>query len=97
MTKILLHLKFGFQSLDDAVEFYEKAGCNHIVKAPYWGEGRQQEIFYVDKPVKYTGDPDIGMEQYNLAVAYPTFIQGSVESALEEFTYLPGYRVVKLR
>ena len=81
--------------MDDAVDFYEKAQCNHIVKAPYLGEGRQQEIFYVNKPVKFSGDPDTGMEQYNLAVSYPSFVEGSTESALEEFTYLAGYRVVR--
>ena len=81
--------------MDDAVDFYEKTNCNHIVKAPYWGEGRQQEVFYVNKPVEWTGDPDTGMEQYNLAVSYPTFVEGSIESTLEEFTYLPGFRIVR--
>ena len=83
--------------MDDALDFYEKAPGGHVVKALYLGEGREEEVFYVDKPEEWSGDPDVGMDVYNLARSYPTFITGSVEAPTEEFTYLDGFRIVKRR
>ena len=83
--------------MDDALDFYEKASGIHIVRALYLAESRDKEVFYVDKPEKWKGDPDTGMELYNLANSYPSFVIGSVETALDEFTYLPGFRIVKRR
>ncbi len=74
--------------MDDAVDFYAKIEGSHIVEVPYLGEGRQQEIFYVNKPVEFSGDPDTGMDFYTTAVFYPSFVEGSVESTLEEFSCL---------
>ena len=92
-----MHLKYGFKNLEDAFDFFEKANCNHIVLAPYFSNGLDEAIFYVDKPEKYEGDPDTGMDAYNLACSYPSFVNGSVEAPLDEFSYLPGFRILRKR
>lgn len=95
MIKVLLHIKFGFRDLQEALDFYEKVEGNHVVKAAYWGDGTDEEIFYVNKPTKYEGDPDTGMKEYELALRYQSFVNGSVDTPTEEFSYLPGWRGVK--
>lgn len=85
-----IHLKFAFESLDDAVGFYAKAHCNHVVLAPYLEGGLENMAFYTNKPAWFTGDPEIGMEEYRTAKQYESFLEGSVETTLQEFTYLPG-------
>ena len=97
MIWIILHLKYGFRNLEDALDFFEKANCNHIVLASYFPDGLDEAIFYVNKPEEYEGDPDTGMKTYDLAVTYPSFVNGSVEAPLDEFSYLPGFRILRKR
>ncbi len=97
MRQILLHIKFGFRSLEDALAFYEKAPGNHIAQAPYWGNGLVEEIYWVNKPEEFSGDPETGLELYNLAHSYSSFVDGSVDTPLDEFSYLPGYLVLRKR
>ena len=54
-------------------------------------------IFYVNKPEERKGDPEQGMDIYNKAISYRSFVAGSVEAPLEEFSYLPGLVVVERR
>ena len=93
----MLNIKFGFRILDDALDFYEKVDGSHVVKAIYWGDGADEEIFYVNKPTKYEGDVDTGMKEYELARRYQSFVDGSVDTPAEEFSYLAGWRVVERR
>jgi hypothetical protein len=79
------------------VDFYEDVEGRHIARAPYLGEGRAEMVYYVDKPERYTGDPDAGMNAYRKAQTYASFIDGSVECPAEEWTYLPGFEVVLRR
>lgn len=81
--------------MDDALDFYEKAECSHIARASYYGDGADEEIFYANKPEEYKGDPDTGMDIYNIARSYSSFIDGSVEAPDEEFSYIPGFRIIK--
>ena len=81
--------------MEDALDFYEKTECSHVAQATYWGDGIDETIFYANKPEQYTGDPDTGMEFYNLAHTYPTFIEGSVEAPDEGFSYIPGFRIIQ--
>ena len=83
--------------MNDAIDFYEKADGNHIVRTGYNAEGFYEELFYVNKPERYEGDVDAGIDAYSLARSYPSFVNGSVEAPPEEFTYIPGFRVVKRR
>ena len=77
--------------------FYETVEGSHIARALYLGDGRDETVFYVDKPERYTGDPDTGMDAYRKAQAYPSFIDGSVECPAEEWTYFPGFEVLTRR
>jgi hypothetical protein len=79
--------------LDDAIAFYERTHASHIVQAPSW-KGR---IYYVNEPVEYSCDPDTGTTTYELARTYPSYVIGSLETAVEEFDYLPGFRVIRRR
>ena len=83
--------------MDDAVDFFDKANGNHIVRAGYYAEGFYEELFYVNKPEKYNGDVDTGMDAYSLARSYISFVNGSVEAPPDEFTYIPGFRIVRRR
>ena len=67
------------------------------MQAPYLAEGRDEYVFYVNKPEEWEGDPDTGMEAYNLAGSYPSFIDGSLETAWDEFSYLAGFRLLRKR
>jgi hypothetical protein len=90
-------LKFAFRDLRDAVGFYETVEGSHIARALYLGDGREKMVYYVDRPERYTGDPDTGMDTYRKAQKYESFIDGSVECPAEEWTYLPGFGVVVRR
>ena len=67
------------------------------MRAPYLAAGGEERLFYVDVPVEFDGDPDTGMDLYEKARSQGSFEEGSVETTLEEFTYLPGYVVVTRR
>lgn len=93
----MLHIKFGFRNLEETLDFYEKVEGSHVVKAAYWGDGADEDIFYVNKPTKYEGDPDTGMKEYELARRYQSFVDGSVDTPTEEYSYMAGWRVVMRR
>ena len=90
-------MKFAFRDLRDAVGFYENVEGSHIARALYLGEGRDETVYYVSKPEHFSGDPDTGMDAYREAQRYGSFIEGSVECPVEEWTYLAGFEVLAKR
>ena len=56
-----------------------------------------ENIYWVNKPEKWEGDPDTGMEFYEQARSLKSFIDGSVETDPDEFSYLPGAVLIRMR
>ena len=77
------------------MDFYRSHEGKHVVRAPYVTGGLERELFYVDVPVQFKGDPDTGMDLYESARRLASFEEGSLDTTLEEFTYLHGFIVLE--